>query len=104
MSVETILVFGEGDESGPSGLTLELLAAARELAANVEVFVAGDGAAMAAELGSHGASTVYSTGPLDGKLMGVHAAATRGPSGRMLFLQGRRCVRWAWSAPFRGWR
>ena len=35
MSVETILVFGEGDESGPSGLTLELLAAARELAANV---------------------------------------------------------------------
>ena len=76
MSVETILVFGEGDESGPSGLTLELLAAARELAAKVEVFVAGDGVAMAAELGSHGASTVYSTGPLDGKLMGVHAAAT----------------------------
>ena len=76
MSVETILVFGEGDESGPSGLTLELLAAARELAANVEVFVAGDGAAMAAELGSHGASKVYSTGLLDGKLMGVHAAAT----------------------------
>ena len=76
MSVETILVFGEGDESGPSGLTLELLAAARDLATKVEVFVAGDGAAMAAELGSHGASTVYSTGPIDGKLMGVHAAAT----------------------------
>ena len=71
MSVETILVFGEGDESGPSGLTLELLAAARDLATKVEVFVAGDGAAMAAELGSHGASTVYSTGPIDGKLMGV---------------------------------
>ena len=75
MSVETILVFGEGDESGPSGLTLELLSAARDLATNVEVFVSGDGAAMAAELGSHGASTVYSTGPIDGKLMGVHAAA-----------------------------
>ena len=58
MSVETILVFGEGDESGPSGLTLELLAAARDLARKVEVFVAGDGAAIAAELGSHGASTV----------------------------------------------
>ena len=75
MSVETILVFGEGDEGTPTGLTLELLAAARGLATNVEVFVAGDGAAMAAELGAHGASKVYTTGPLDGKLTGVHAAA-----------------------------
>ncbi|MBM45573.1 MAG: electron transfer flavoprotein subunit alpha [Acidimicrobiaceae bacterium] len=75
MSVETILVFGEGDEGSPSGLTLELLAAARGLATNVEVFVAGDGAAMAAELGAHGATRVHTTGPLDGKLMGVHAAA-----------------------------
>ena len=76
MSVETILVFGEGDEGTPTGLTLELLAAARGLATNVEVFVAGDGAAMAGELGAHGASKVYTTGPLDGKLTGVHAAAT----------------------------
>ncbi|MDP7067768.1 MAG: electron transfer flavoprotein subunit alpha/FixB family protein [Acidimicrobiales bacterium] len=76
MSVETILVFGEADESGPSGLTLELLAAARDLATKAEVFVVGDGAAAASELGAHGASTVYSTGVLDGKLMGVHAAAT----------------------------
>ena len=75
MSIETILVFGEGDEGTPSGLTLELLAAARGLATNVEVFVAGDGAAMAGELGAHGASKVYTTGSLDGKLVGVHAAA-----------------------------
>ena len=75
MSIETILVFGEGDEGTPSGLTLELLAAARGLATNVEVFVAGDGAAMAGELGAHGASKVYTTGALDGKLVGVHAAA-----------------------------
>jgi electron transfer flavoprotein alpha subunit len=75
MSIETILIFAEGDEAGPSGLTLELMAAARSLASNVEAFVAGDGAAMAEELGAHGASKVFSTGPLDGKLMGVHAAA-----------------------------
>ena len=75
MSIETILIFAEGDEGGPSGLTLELMAAARSLASNVEAFVAGDGAAMAEELGAHGASKVFSTGPLDGKLMGVHAAA-----------------------------
>ena len=75
MSIETILVFGEGDEGTPSGLTLELLAAARGIATNVEVFVAGDGAAMAPELGAHGATKVHATGPLDGKLIGVHAAA-----------------------------
>ena len=75
MSIETILVFGEGDEGTPSGLTLELLAAARGIATNVEVFVAGDGAAMAPELGAHGATKVHTTGPLDGKLIGVHAAA-----------------------------
>ena len=76
MSLETILVFAEGDESGPSGLTLELVTAARSLSANVEAFVAGDGAAMADELGAHGASKVFSTGVIEGKLMGVHAAAT----------------------------
>jgi len=75
MSIETILIFAEGDEIGPSGLTLELMAAARSLAANVEAFVAGDGAAMAEQLGAHGASKVFSTGALEGKLMGVHAAA-----------------------------
>jgi len=75
MAIETILVFGEGDDSGPTGLTLELLAAARGLASNIHVFVAGDAAPMVTELGAHGASTVYSTGPMDEKLMGVHAAA-----------------------------
>ncbi len=75
MSIETILVFAEGDESGPSSLTLELVTAARSLAANVETFVAGDGTAMADQLGAHGASKVFSTGSLEGKLIGVHAAA-----------------------------
>ena len=35
----------------------------------------GDGAAMAATLGEYGATTVYSTGSMDGKLIGVHGAA-----------------------------
>ncbi|MDG2112051.1 MAG: electron transfer flavoprotein subunit alpha/FixB family protein [Actinomycetota bacterium] len=75
MALGTILVFAEGDESGASGLTLELLTKARELADNVEAFVAGDGAALAADLGAHGATKVHATGDLGGKLVGVHAAA-----------------------------
>ena len=59
MSIETILVFAEGDESGPSSLTLELVTAARSLAANVETFVAGDGTAMADQLGAHGLSLIH---------------------------------------------
>ena len=45
-----------------------MLAAARELADTVEVFMAGDGDDFAEELGEHGAETVYSTGDLDGGL------------------------------------
>jgi electron transfer flavoprotein alpha subunit len=75
MGLSTILVFAEGDENGVSTLSLELVTKARELADNVEAFVAGDGAAMAAELGAHGVSKVHATGDLEGKLIGVHAAA-----------------------------
>ena len=52
----------------PSPITLEMLAAARELADTVEVFMAGDGDDFAEEPGEHGAETVYSTGDLDGGL------------------------------------
>jgi electron transfer flavoprotein alpha subunit len=75
MTLGNVWVFAEGDENGPSTLTLELLTKARDLGSNVAAFVAGDGAAMASELGNHGASTVYSTGDLGGKLVGVHGAA-----------------------------
>ncbi|MFT7648083.1 MAG: electron transfer flavoprotein alpha subunit [Candidatus Poriferisodalaceae bacterium] len=75
MTLSNVWVFAEGDENGPSTLTLELLTKARELGDNVAAFVCGDGAAMAAELGNYGASTVYATGDLGGKLVGVHGAA-----------------------------
>ena len=75
MALSTILVFAEADETGVSGLTLELCTKARELADNVEAFIAGDGDAVAADLGAHGVSTVHATGDLGGKLIGVHAAA-----------------------------
>jgi electron transfer flavoprotein alpha subunit len=75
MGLGTIWVFAEGDDTGPSGLTLELLAKAREIGDNVEAFVAGDGAAMATELGAHGASKVLSTGDIGEKLIGAHAGA-----------------------------
>lgn len=75
MGLGTILVFAEGDDTGASSLTLELLTKARELADNVEAFVAGDGAALAADLGAHGATKVHATGDLGGKLVGAHAAS-----------------------------
>ena len=75
MGLGTILVFAESDDGGPTGLTLEIITKARELADNVEAFVAGDGDAVAAELGAYGVSTVHATGDLGGKLIGVHAAA-----------------------------
>jgi electron transfer flavoprotein alpha subunit len=55
--------------------SLELLTAARATGATVEAFVAGDGAAIAAELGAYGASKVYATGDVGSALVSVPAAA-----------------------------
>jgi electron transfer flavoprotein alpha subunit len=52
-----------------------LLTKARSLASNVSAFVAGDGASLAGELGKYGATKVYSTGDLGGRLVGVAASA-----------------------------
>ncbi len=75
MALGTILIFAEAEGDGPSTLTLELVTKARSLADTVDAFVAGDGASLADALGAHGVSTVYSTGALDDRLVGVHAAA-----------------------------
>lgn len=75
MGLDKIWVFGEGDGDSVSSITLEMLAAARDLADTVEVFMAGDGDDFAEELGEHGAETVYSTGDLDGGLQGVAVAS-----------------------------
>ena len=76
MSLNTIMVFAEGDESGPTTLTLELIRAARGLTENVEAFVLEDGSSMAESLGAHGVSKVHAMGGAEGKLVGAHAAAS----------------------------
>ncbi len=75
MGLDKIWVFGESNGDAVASITLEMLAAARDLADTVEVFMAGDGDDYAEELGEHGAETVYSTGDLDGGLQGVAVAA-----------------------------
>jgi electron transfer flavoprotein alpha subunit len=75
MGLDKIWVFGEANGDAVASITLEMLAAARELADTVEVFMAGDGDDYAEELGEHGAEAVHSTGDLDGGLQGVAVAA-----------------------------
>jgi electron transfer flavoprotein alpha subunit len=75
MALDSIWVYGEADDGTVSTITLEMLAKARELADEVVVFMGGDGDAVAAELGEHGAATVCATGDLDGALQGVAVAS-----------------------------
>lgn len=75
MTLAQILLFAEGDADGASGLTLELATKARTLADTVTAFASAHGEAMAADLGAHGVSTVYSLEGLGDGLVGVHAAA-----------------------------
>ncbi|NDE67095.1 MAG: electron transfer flavoprotein subunit alpha/FixB family protein [Actinobacteria bacterium] len=75
MAVNNIWVFAQGANGTPTTFTLELLTKARSLTTNVSAFVAGDGASLAAELGKYGATKVYSTGDLGGRLVGVAASA-----------------------------
>ena len=75
MTLDRIWVFGEAGIEGVATITLEMLAKAREVAGTVEVFLGGDGAACAAELGDHGAARVYATGDLSGRMQGVSVAS-----------------------------
>ena len=75
MALDRIWVYGEAGDDGVATITLEMLAKARELAGTVEVFIGGDGAAVAAELGDHGASRVHATGDLEGAMQGVSVAS-----------------------------
>jgi electron transfer flavoprotein alpha subunit len=69
-----IWVFSQEANGAPTTGTLELLTKARSLG-TVTAFVGGDGSALAASLGEHGASKVYATGDLGGKLPGVAVSA-----------------------------
>jgi len=69
-----IWVFAQEASGAPTTSSLELITKARSLG-DVSAFVGGDGAALAATLGEYGATKVYSTGDLGGKLHGVAVAA-----------------------------
>ena len=75
MAISKIWVVTEVVDGAVVTSSLELLTAARATGAIVEAVVAGDGAAVAAQLGNHGASKVYSTGDLGGALLGVPVAS-----------------------------
>jgi electron transfer flavoprotein alpha subunit len=76
MAINSIWVFGQLAGGAPTSATLELVTKARSLGASVTAFVgsAVDGAS-AASLGEYGASKVYATGDLGGRLPGVAVAA-----------------------------
>ena len=69
-----IWVFSQEANGAPTTATLELLTKARSLG-DVTAFVGGDASAVAASLGDHGATKVYATGDLAGKLPGVAVSA-----------------------------
>jgi len=76
MTLSKVWVHAEVTPNGDvAPITLEILAKAREIADEVEVFFGGDGDAIAETVGAHGATKVLATGDLDGKLQGVHVAA-----------------------------
>jgi electron transfer flavoprotein alpha subunit len=76
MGLSKIWVFAESFEGKVSPTTLELLTKARELGDTVEAVYGGaDAEAIAAELGSYGATAVHATGDLGGSLAGVPVAS-----------------------------
>jgi electron transfer flavoprotein alpha subunit len=69
-----IWVFAQEANGAPTSGTLELLTKARELG-TVTAFIGGDASGIAAALGEYGATKVYATGDLGGKLPGVAVSA-----------------------------
>ncbi|MEQ1874520.1 MAG: electron transfer flavoprotein subunit alpha/FixB family protein [Ilumatobacteraceae bacterium] len=69
-----IWVFAQEANGAPTSSTLELLTKARGVG-TVTAFVGGDASAIAGALGEFGATKVYATGDLAGKLPGVAVAA-----------------------------
>ncbi len=69
-----VWVYAQEAAGAPTTGTLELLTKARSLG-TVTAFVGGDASALAAALGEYGATKVYATGDLGGKLPGVAVSA-----------------------------
>jgi electron transfer flavoprotein alpha subunit len=70
MAINSVWVFAQVQGGAPTTGTLELLTKARTLSSNVAAFVGGDASAVAGTLGEYGATKVYATGDLAGKLPG----------------------------------
>ena len=76
MALSKVWVHAETTPEGDvAPITLEILAKAREIADVVEAFTGGDGAAIAETVGKHGATKLWATGDLTGKLQGAHVGA-----------------------------
>ena len=75
MAISNVWVFAQGVDGAPTTATQELLTKARELSSSVTAFVAGEADSFAAGLGEFGATKVYATGDLGGKLPGVAGSA-----------------------------
>ena len=75
MTINKVWVLAEASDGKVSGLTLELLTKARSLGGTVEAFAWGDVSGLAADLGAHGATKVYTCGDLGSSLAGVPVAA-----------------------------
>ena len=77
MAIDTIWVFAQSTDGAPTTGTLELLTKARSLGAGtLAAFHGGaDGDAVAAALGAYGATKLYTTGDLGGRLPGPAIAA-----------------------------
>jgi len=75
MAVNNVWVFAQVVNGAPTSGTLELLTKARALSSNVAAFLGGDASAVAGSLGEYGATKVYATGDLAGKLPGVAVSA-----------------------------
>src|SRR6188472_2477093 len=71
---KSVWVFAQKAGDGVTTASLELLTKARSLG-DVTAFVVGDASDVAAKLGEFGATKVYATGDLAGKLPGVAGAA-----------------------------
>ena len=75
MAINNIWVFAQVANGAPTSGTLELLTKARSLGGTVSAWVGGDAAAAAGAHGEYGASKVYATGDLAGKLPGAAVSA-----------------------------
>ena len=69
-----VWVFAQESNGAPTTSTSELLTKARSLG-DVTAFVGGDASPIAGALGEYGATKVYATGDLGGKLPGVAVSA-----------------------------